>query len=282
MTSAPTLSIVVPVYNAGPALIEQLDALVASIDDTMEVVIVDNRSTDGSRTIVESYADRDPRVRLVQAVDRQGEPHARNVGVANARSEFIAFCDADDVVDAGWADAMRNALATADYVTGPVELHRLNPAWLAEFRGQQMFATMPRTAGEIPFAHGCNFGVRRSAVGTVGGFDERVLIGCDVDFAIRAHRAGVALQWAPDAVVQYRHRPTTRQRWRQAYAFGRAGHHLRVLTGETDALMTRVRRQARRAGWLVVSGPKVVRRAHRASWLWTLALALGEIRGGSW
>ncbi len=282
LTGTPSLSIVVPVYNAGPALTEQLDALLASMSDTTELLVVDNRSTDDSREIARRYEASDPRVRVIDAVDRQGEPHARNTGIAAARSDFIAFCDADDVVAPGWATAMRDALERAAFVTGPVELDRLNPEWLAGFRGRRMFAEIPRTAGNIPFAHGCNFALRRAAIERVGGFDERVMIGCDIDFAIRAHRAGVTLEWAPAAMVHYRHRATTRQRWKQAYAFGRATHHLRVLAEEDDGLRQRLRRQVRRCGWLIARTPSVARRPDRARWLWTAALVLGEIRGGRW
>lgn len=278
--TTPTLSIVIPVFNAETTLAEQLLALQDTIDDDMEVLIVDNRSTDRSRELARTVADSDTRFRCVDASERQGEPHARNVGVESARATAIAFCDADDVVTASWPHAMRRALQQFSYVTGPIELDRLNPPWLAGFRGRKSFIQIPTTANGIPFAHGCSFGVRAETVRLIGGFDENVLIGCDIDFAIRAHRAGVELGWAPEAVIHYRHRTTSRQRWRQAIAFGRAAHHLHLLAGADDRLRIRVRRQARRVGWLVRSVPGTVRRDHRAQWVWTLALVIGEVRGG--
>jgi len=279
--TSPRLSIIIPVYNAQDTLAEQLEAVLDQLDDEMELLIVDNRSTDQSRQIAEAFAERDRRIRVANASERPGEPHARNVGVQEAHSDHFAFCDADDVIGAGWATAMRDALEEFDFVTGPVDVDKLNPRWLAGFRGRSLFDKLPRTAGGVAFAHGCNFGVRRSAAASIGGFDETVMIGCDVDFALRLHRAGVALHWVPGAVVHYRHRGSTKERMRQAYAFGRAQYHHQTLVGEPNDLVHRLRRQTRRIGWLVTSSPKLSSRAHRAAWTWTLSVVLGEIRGGS-
>ncbi len=276
----PQLSIIIPIYNAEVTLAEQARAVVQGMDAGMELLLVDNRSTDRSREIASWFAERYPNVHVVDASRRQGEPYARNVGVGAARSESLAFCDADDVVGENWAVAMRRSLEHADYVTGPVDIYRLNPPWLAEVRGRLLFSQLAHTDTGIPIAHGCNFGVRRSLLEKVGGFDESVLIGCDVDLSIRSHRAGCSLAWDDEAVVHYRHRSTTRERWGQAVAYGRANHHLRALEGESDGIGRRVVRQARRVGWLLRTVPLLGRRDHRAKWLWFCALVVGEIRGG--
>jgi len=281
MTDSPTprLSVVIPTYNACATLAEQLGALAASIGDDIEVIVVDNRSTDGSRAIATTFASTDLRFRVVDAIDRQGEPHARNVGVAAARSDAIAFCDADDVVAPTWAAAMRNALHDAAYVTGPIDVDLLNPAWLADVRGRRIFTEIPHTPGGTTFAHGCNFGVARSAFDAVGGFDESWLIGCDIEFAIRLQRRGVAVEWAPAAVVGYRHRRSARERWRQGTSFGRATERVARLEGHSSSRSHRCWQQRRRLAWLILRSPKLYRRAFRAQWSWTFALAVGEVRG---
>ena len=276
---APRLSVVIPTYNASATLAEQLGALAASIDDDIEVLVVENRSTDDSRAIAIEFAAADPRFRVVDATDRQGEPHARNMGVAAARSDSIAFCDADDVVAPTWATAMHSALQKHQFVTGPLNVDCLNPAWLAGVRGRRLFTEIPGTAGGTPFAHGCNFGVQRSAFDAVGGFDESWLIGCDVDFAIRLDRTGVAPTWVPEAVVGYRHRRSGRERWRQGVSFGRATERLARLSGHTSSRTRRCWQQRRRFAWLIVRSPKLYRRAFRVQWSWTLALVVGEVCG---
>jgi len=275
----PELSIVIPVHNGAATLAAQLRAVLASMTSSMELVIVDNRSTDDSMRVVAEVVGSTPNVRVVRAFDRAGEPHARNVGVRAAAGESIAFCDCDDVVGQSWAAAMRHALTRAEYVTGPVDLDRLNPQWLAEVRGRRIFEAMPTTVQGIPFAHGCNIGVRRAAVERAGWFDEDVRIGADVDFAIRAHRAGVRLQWEPRAVVHYRHRADGRSRRRQAYAYGRAAEQFHIAAGESWPVHRRAWDQRRRVAWLIRGLPRLPRRAFRARWLFTAALVCGEVRG---
>lgn len=275
----PTLSIIIPTYNAASTLRAQLEALAASIDADTEVIVVDNRSTDGSRSIAAEFAAAHPQFRVVDASDRQGEPHARNVGARAARTDALAFCDADDVVSPGWAAAMRDALQHHQFVTGPADVDRLNAAWLSDVRGRRMFGEIPRTVDGVPFAHGCNFAVRREAFEAVGGFDEAWPMGCDIEFSIRLHRHGVQLAWVPEALVHYRHRTHWRARWRQAVAFGRATDRLRRLTGRRANVVVRCWRQRRRVAWLLVRIPRLHRRAFRARWLFTLALVVGEIRG---
>lgn len=275
----PTLSVVIPVHNAADTLGEQLVAVVQSLTPDMELVIVDNRSTDGSRSIAERFAAEHAHVRVVDADERAGEPYARNVGVAAARSELIAFCDADDVVASGWVSAVCEALRDANFCTGPVDVTRLNPPWLAGVRGTAIFERLPLTVGDIPFAHGCNMGMRREVLERLGGFDESVRIGTDIDFAVRAHQAGVELSWVPNALVHYRHRLGARERWRQAVAYGRASHHLHSLLGEPWGFWVRARHQVRRFCWMLKTLPRLGDRRHRAQWMWTLALAIGEIAG---
>ena len=275
----PVLSVVIPVHNGESTLGEQLDAVLAATEPSFEVVVVDNGSTDGTADLVRARALVDHRVRLVDASTKSGEAHARNEGVRAARTPFVAFCDADDVVADGWVHAMWQGLVEHDFVVGPIETYRLNPPWLAEMRGTALFSRMPHTVNDIPFGHGCNFGVRREVAASIG-FDEGVRIGADADFSVRAHLAGVDLAWLPGATVHYRFRPTVRSRWTQAVAYGRASYHLHQVVGVEWGPVTRVRSQLRRIGWLVRSVPRLHRRDRRARWMWTLALVVGEIVGG--
>jgi GT2 family glycosyltransferase len=272
------LSIVVPVHDNAGTLDQQLQALVSSTDGRSEIVVVDNLSTDGSRAIADGWAARCSRVSVVSATDLATEAHARNVGVRASRCDAIAFCDGDDVVSDTWAGAMADALGQHRYVTGPVDVDTLNPPWLAGVRGRALFDAMPRTFG-VPFAHGCNLGVRREAVEAVGWFDEQVRIGTDIDFAIRAWRAGVELAWAPAAVVSYRHRPSARARWRQGVAYGRAQHHIVALLGDRVPAEVLRKQRMRRAGWLVRHALLLARREGRARWLWTASLLAGDVLG---
>lgn len=90
-TTTPLVSVVVPVYEGERYLAQCLDSLVAQDHPAMEVLVVDDGSTDGSAAIAERY----PQVRLLRR-EHEGLGATRNAGVAAATADLIAFCDADD------------------------------------------------------------------------------------------------------------------------------------------------------------------------------------------
>lgn len=92
----PDVSFVVPIYNSEPWLRECLSGLLRQRGAALEVICVDDGSTDGSRMIVEEFARTDPRVRLIEQANH-GQSVARNVGVAEASGRYIAFVDSDDI-----------------------------------------------------------------------------------------------------------------------------------------------------------------------------------------
>src|SRR3989337_1593891 len=113
------LSVVIPCLNGARTIGAQLEALASQQwSQPWEVVIADNGSNDDSLAIVRSYQDRIPNIRIVDASDRRGQPHALNVGAAAAKGEALAFCDAGRAVAPGWVAAMGDALAEFDFVAG--------------------------------------------------------------------------------------------------------------------------------------------------------------------
>ncbi len=91
----PRASIVVPAYNVAATLPETLASLLAQSERDLEVIVVDDGSTDETANVAEAHM-RDPRVRLVRQRNR-GLAGARNSGVAAARGAAIGFCDSDDL-----------------------------------------------------------------------------------------------------------------------------------------------------------------------------------------
>ncbi len=94
---APLLGIVVPVYDVADYLPACLDSILAQSHDHLDVVVVDDGSPDASGDIAETYAARDPRVRVVH-VDNRGLGAARNEGLRHVRGDYVGFADSDDVV----------------------------------------------------------------------------------------------------------------------------------------------------------------------------------------
>jgi glycosyltransferase involved in cell wall biosynthesis len=272
---------VIPAHNAAETLGEQLDALLAQhCPAPWEVVVVDNGSTDATAEVVRAAAADPPvPVRLVRAEDGHGPAYARNVGAAAALGARLAFCDADDVVGPAWVGAVADALDREAFVCGPIELARLNPAWLAASRGSTGTAAAARFEGRFPFASSCNLGVRRDRFEAVGGFDESLTVGEDIDLSMRLHLAGVDLVFVPDALVHYRYRPTLGDTFRRAVAYGASmpvvAERWRARTGEQLPRAA----HARSWLWLVRHVALLADRPGRARWLWVAGQRVGTVRG---
>lgn len=93
----PLLSIVVPVYNVGGYLLDTLDSIAVQSYTNIEVICVDDGSTDGSSELLDLYASRDSRFVIYHEINR-GVSAARNYGIDKAHGEIILFVDADDLL----------------------------------------------------------------------------------------------------------------------------------------------------------------------------------------
>lgn len=118
-SGTPQLSIIIPCHNAAAVLGLQLDALTRQTwRYPWEIVLVDNCSTDALTDVVLRYRDYLPQLRVITAPARKSQAYALNTGMAQARSDAIALCDADDEVAPGWVKAMGEALLEHEAVAG--------------------------------------------------------------------------------------------------------------------------------------------------------------------
>ncbi len=108
----PVLSVVVPTHNVRDWVGETLTTISEQQLDGLEIIVVDDHSSDGTREVVAAWADSDPRIRLIDAIDFGGA-NARNLGVQHARGRFLAFCDGDDLVPPGAYKAMVDSLESS-------------------------------------------------------------------------------------------------------------------------------------------------------------------------
>ena len=95
--SAPAVSVVTPVWNAEETLAETVASLVAQTRGDWEMLLVDDGSTDGSRSLAARLAAGEPRIRLLGWRENRGAAAARNAAIRAARGRFVAFLDADDL-----------------------------------------------------------------------------------------------------------------------------------------------------------------------------------------
>lgn len=94
----PDVSFVIAAYNAKDTLVRAIDSALAQVGVAVEVIVVDDCSTDGTRDIAEAYSSIDERVRLIAQKVNGGPAAARNAGFAEAKGRFIAVLDSDDTI----------------------------------------------------------------------------------------------------------------------------------------------------------------------------------------
>ena len=105
----PKISVIVPVYKAEECLHRCVDSILSQTFTDFELLLVNDGSSDNSGAICDEYAEKDNRVRVFHK-ENGGVSSARNLGLDNARGEWITFCDADDYVTPDWLMAYSDAM----------------------------------------------------------------------------------------------------------------------------------------------------------------------------
>jgi len=189
--NGPLVSVVMPVFNAEQFVGDALRSVLAQDYDPIEVIAVDDGSTDSSAAIVQSFE----RVRYLRQPTRSGASEARNVGVAAAQGEFVAFVDADDVVP-------------------PTKLavqvgHLLEHPQLACVLGRQHWMNPPSGLardvvwGDLDGIPILSAVFRTNVLRELGLFDEEK--GGDLDMLVRLREAGRSFTVLPDIVLHRRY-----------------------------------------------------------------------------
>lgn len=217
------MSVIIPCLNAADTIARQLEALVRQQwSEPWEVIVSDNGSTDGSMNVVKRYENRLPNLRIVNASDKRGQAHARNVGATIASGESLVFCDADDEVSSGWIAEMGEALSRWDFVACCVDFKKLSPAWMTKtvVYGQTSGLQPIGELSYLPHAGGGTLGVKRAIHETVGGFDESFALCEDTDYCWRIQLKGFDLHFVPEAVVHVSIKDSIMGNYRQAVGWG--------------------------------------------------------------
>lgn len=113
MKTKPLVSLIIPVYNVESYLRDCLNSVCGQTYQTIEIIVVNDGSTDGSQAICEEYAGMDRRIRLITK-ENGGLSSARNAGLLEATGEYIGFVDSDDQIHSMFVEALMRALLLSD------------------------------------------------------------------------------------------------------------------------------------------------------------------------
>jgi glycosyltransferase involved in cell wall biosynthesis len=272
------VSVIVPALNAQDHIAEMLAGLARQdYRGDWEVVVADNGCTDRTVEIAESWRDRLPELRVVDARDRRSVSHARNVATEAARGEFLACLDTDDAPASGWLRGLAAAAAGADLVRAESERELLNPGLPADW--PPVWPPLPSGGPSFRSIGGHRLGVWTEIARELRWDESLDRGGEDVDFCCRARLRGMTFTRAEDALVHKRLRRRLRAIARQAFWYGYCVPLLRERYGSQGmrlAVMTRRERLTRvLRGWGAAAGS----RAARARLVWDLSFAAGRVVG---
>lgn len=208
------ISVAICTYNRADCLRVSLETVTRQITGGIayEIIVVDDDSTDATRQVVEEIAGKTPTpVRYVYLEGRRGLAYTRNRGVAEAKGDWIAFFDDDQIADPDW---LKNLLAVAEthgaHCVGgsrrldlpPGELAALGPTCRG-LLGENVYSEPPSIleGKELPTTG--NLLLSREIFHKVGGFDPRFTGGEDTDFLNRTRCAGFPIWTAPRAMCAH-------------------------------------------------------------------------------
>lgn len=205
MSGSPQLSVLMTVFNGGPYLADAVHSVLAPSFDGLELVVVDNVSTDGSREWLRQQTD--PRLHLIENSVNLGQTGALQRGLEACRAPLVARLDADDLSEPGRFETQINAFRRDDALA----LVGGQALFIDERGGVLGKSRLPQDDGEIqavmtvanPFIHSAVM-FRRDRAMAVGGYDGGYAIAQDFALWSALMRAGYRLHNPADVVCRVR------------------------------------------------------------------------------
>lgn len=217
----PMVSVLVCAYNAAETLADCLASLESLDYPNYEILVVNDGSTDDTPAI----ARRHRRVRVIDTPPG-GLSVARNVALAHAAGEIVAYTDADVRAHPQWLTYLVQPFLERDVAGagGPNVVPPDDP-WLAQCVARAPGAPTHVMLDDVIAEHvpGCNMAFRREALLALGGFNP--IFGCaadDVDVCWRFQAVGAEIGFAPAALVWHHHRSSVRAYWKQQFNYGKS------------------------------------------------------------
>ena len=228
MNAGPEVSIIMPVHNEAASLNATLASVCSQATDaSLEVIVVDDHSTDSSRSIIERWVAQDENVRLVSNPHR-GIPQALNRALEAARGRYLVRVDGHSMVPPDYIQALLDHIRSGacEGVGGHKRAVGQGPFGqaVAAAHGSRLgignskyhYSQRPELVDHIPF--GAYVTERAHAI---GGWDEELRTNEDYDFDFRYQQAGGRLLFDPAIVFDWRVRETPARLAHQYYAYGR-------------------------------------------------------------
>ena len=205
-SSPPVVSALMSVYNGERFLAAAIHSILGQTLGDLELIVVDDGSTDGTLALLQAFAATDSRVRVVSRANT-GISRALNEGLALARGEFVAKMDADDV-------SLPDRFAKqVDFLRKHPDVVVVGGGWQVIDEADRLLTTLNgplddaaiqahALRGHAPITHSCAM-MRRAALQQIGGYDVDFSCALDLDLWLRIGEVG-RLANLPDTVLRFR------------------------------------------------------------------------------
>ncbi|GEM_PF-411558 len=223
LSSAIEISVIIPLFNGAKTIGSVLDALARqSTNRRFEVIVVDDQSTDGGEDLVQ------PPNRLLHQ-ENAGPATARNHGAKLAKGALLLFLDSDCTPALNWVEDMARSIETTGFDAVMGTLIAANDGVvprLVQLEIEDRYRSMAAARDGVDFIAAPSCGVKRAVFMQIGGFQERLRQGEDVELAYRLTGAGHKIAFVQTAPVAHAHQTTWRSFLKTKYI--RAVGRLRV------------------------------------------------------
>ncbi|MBC1238442.1 glycosyltransferase [Nostoc linckia z18] len=265
----PMVSVVIPIYNGEADLPDLLNCLLSQTypKHRVEYLLVDNNSSDGTFNLLKTTAANSPiTIRPLSENQIQSSYAARNTGIRGAIGEIIVFTDADCRPQPQWLNALILPFVNLEVVIVAGEILALpGKTLLEQHADREETLSQKHTLGHAfrPYGQTANLAIRRIAFEKAGLFRPHLTTGGDADICWRILAENIGgLEFAPNAIVQHRHRTTLLELQSQWRRYGRSNRYLHELYG-IDLMrdITLSECGYRLARWLLKEVPRDIRGA---------------------
>jgi glycosyltransferase involved in cell wall biosynthesis len=205
--SQPLVSIVLPTHNGERYLKEAIDSCLKQTYACLELIIVDDASTDGTPAIISSYTARDDRVRYVRHQTNRKLPAALNTGFAEAKGDYLTWTSDDNLyLPDALAEMVQELESKPDVDIIYSNYTEIDSAGLAI---QAVKVSSPSNLAFLNCLGGGCFLYRRTVQESLRGYAEDLYLVEDYDFWLRASCAGFRFKTLPKDLYRYRRHETS-------------------------------------------------------------------------
>jgi len=201
MTANPKISVILPTHNGALFLSDSIDSILAQTFDDFELIVVDDCSDDNTADILNAYAQKDNRIRIITNTVNQKLPASLNIGFASAKGQYLTWTSDDNRYLPNAFDIMVKTLDNnpiTDFVYA--DMRTIDEAGHIKKTVRLKQPTM--------LYHGCCIGAcfmyRRMCYDTFGGYDEHLFCAEDYEYWMRLYTAGIRFQKINECLYEYR------------------------------------------------------------------------------